>query len=447
MEEETHETSSSEMDADEHGNPSSNERSAKRRRGNSNTESNPSNATSNQSVLINNSEQPTIRFSANTTTASSTTAAATASTSSTTISGMLQSAVKAAIENYICEIVRRYGLARLELFNRQVALSSLQNHLAKNTLPKDLCFKIETGNPYKKSVPNRDALLEQERSIIHEAKMKILAQRIASATEEVQRYTEKCESFQNIEEFKQSFLAEFPEPRVLGIVNHDDCVQLYSFHLSMKRNNMDAYCKKREERYLNKIQRKQKTTPLTECVNEQQFNDSLQKTIYENIMKFANKYAQKPVANKTGNNNTKPVKKKTASKPIVSKQQQNQPQQQHGQQQQHKKQRPQRQQQQQSQQQPQNQSKKTYANVVNNSSSAHRKTNTNAANNANVTNSTSSNQSSRNQNKQYRKVIELDEDGFELVQPKRHQRNGKNDSAKDPRDVPKIQRRPHRSPN
>lgn len=231
--------------------------------------------------------QPTIRITSSTPTA--------AASEPTITSTLVQNAIKLSIENYVCDTVRRYGRARLELYSRQVAHRSLLNHLTNNTLPKDLCFNVQTGNPYKKTVPNRDALMAQEQAFLHDAKIKILQQRIEAAKAEEQRLREECSAFQDVAVFKKRFVEEFPAKSLLVHVNQDDCVALYLFHLAEKAKNMDEYCKRKEDSYFKAIQKKQKTTPLTETVNETDFQNNLQDVIYEKIMAFANKYSGKKV--------------------------------------------------------------------------------------------------------------------------------------------------------
>ena len=366
--------------------------------------------------------QPDIRI-----TSSATNAAASEPSITSTL---VQNAIKLSIENYVCDTVRRYGTARLELYNRQVALRSLKNHSTNNTLPKDLCFNVQTGNPYKKTVPNRDALMAQEQAILHEAKLKILQQRIEAAKAEEQRLRDQCQLFQDVDRYKKAFMEEFPAKSLLAHVNQDDCVALYLFHLAEKSKNMDAYCKRKEDNYLKAVQRKQKTTPLTETVNEQDFQNNLQDVIYQKLMAFANKYASKksdkntkqsPKGSKASKNiqKTESMKKpnvsqkqktpsiskpapKPVSKPDVSpvfksqrqypSQSQNQSQQKHRQQ------------------------SRSYASVL---SSSHR--------------------DNRNKRPTSRVVYEEDNDGWIKVPSKK--RVPKNVSSKDPRDVPKRWRK------
>ncbi len=372
--------------------------------------------------------EPTIRISLGTSSA--------AATEPSMTSLMVQIAIKTAIENYVCDTVRRYGTARLELYSRQVALRNLLNHATNNTLPKDLCFNVKTGNPYKKTVPNRDALMAQEQAILHEAKLKILHQRIETAKAEEQRLQDECKKFQDVAFFKARFVEEFPAKSLLSNINQDDCVAFYLFHLEAKTTNMDKYCQHKEAIYAKSVLKKQKTTPLTETVNEKEFQDNLQDVIYQKILAFANKYS-----NEKWNNRSKPASKnakttdkstingakqsnqvnKPAAKPIVKPatkpsakpaaksprrqhQPQNAPQQKH-----HPPQN--------APQQKHQQQSRSYANVV--SPSFHR--------------------AKRNKQPTSRVVYEEDGEGWIKVPYKRHV--PKNVSSKDPRDVPKRWRK------
>jgi hypothetical protein len=366
--------------------------------------------------------QPTIRISLSSTSA--------ADSGPSMTSTMVQMAIKTAIENYVCDTVRRYGTARLELYSRQVALRNLLNHATNNTLPKDLCFNVQTGNPYKKTVPNRDALMAQEQAILHEAKLKILQQRIETAKTEEQRLQDECKKFQDVAFFKARFIEEFPARSLLANINQDDCVALYLFHLEAKTRNMDKYCEHKEAKYAKSVLKKQKTTPLTETVNEKDFQDNLQDVIYQKIMAFAKKYSNEKsdkhakqasknsksskTTDKTANHVNgskqqkhsapKPTPKqmnKPVSKPVV-KPATKQPQRQH---------QPQNQSQQKNRQQS-----RSYANVV-----------------------SSSYRDKRNKQPASRVVYEEDGDGWIKVPSKRHV--PKNVSSKDPRDVPKRWRK------
>ncbi|MGE4234696.1 MAG: hypothetical protein AB7F43_15410 [Bacteriovoracia bacterium] len=257
--------------------------------------------------------QPSIRFKSSTPTA--------AASEHCTASTLVQTAIKLSIENYICDTVLRYGRARVELYNRQVALRSLNNHFTNNTLPKDLCFNVQTGNPYKKTVANRDALMAQEQAILHEAKLKILQQRIESAKAEVARLEDHCQLFKDIKRFQQLFVEEFPEKSLLTQVNQQDCADLYLFHLAEKTKNMDSYCRRKEDNYQKTLLKKQKTTPLTETVNEQDFRNNLQDIVYQNILAFANKYAAKKPDEKKRESSTRgktdtPKPQKQQTKPV-----------------------------------------------------------------------------------------------------------------------------------
>lgn len=369
--------------------------------------------------------EPTIRISLSTSSA--------AATGPSMTSTMVQIAIKTAIENYVCDTVRRYGRARYELYSRQVALRNLLNHATNNTLPKDLCFNVQTGNPYKKTVPNRDALMAQEQAILHEAKLKILQQRIEAAKAEEQRLQDECKKFQDVAFFKACFVEEFPAKSLLSSINQDDCVAFYLFHLEAKTTNMDKYCQHREALYAKSVLKKQKTTPLTETVNEKEFQDNLQDVIYQKILAFANKYS-----NEKWNKRSKPASKnakapkttdksttngskqsnqvnKPTSKPVVNKPAKptkpakpakpaaKHPRHQH-----------------QSQNPPQQKNhpqSRSYANVV----------------------SPSFHQDKRNKQPASRVVYEEDGDGWIKVPSKRHV--PKNVSSKDPRDVPKRWRK------
>jgi hypothetical protein len=96
---------------------------------------------------------------------------------------------------FINKKVLLYGSDRDDLYHRQVAVRTFHTHATKNTLPKDLCFNFQAGNPYKKTVPNRDMLLNEEQQIIQQAKQQILKLRTQTALNEVQRLNEKCESY------------------------------------------------------------------------------------------------------------------------------------------------------------------------------------------------------------------------------------------------------------
>jgi len=369
---------------------------------------------------------------------SSSSATAAASEPSVT-STLVFNAIKMSIENYTCDTVVRFGRARLELYNRQVALRSLLHHSTNNTLPKDLCFNVQTGNPYKKSVPNRDALVAQEQAILHEAKLKILQQRIEAAKAEEQRLRDECQSFQDVVHFMKVFVDAFPEKQLLVHVNKDDCIALYRFHLAEKSKNMDAYCKRKEDAYLKVLERKQKTTPLTETVNDQQFKEQLNDVIYQNILAFSKKFQQKhsdkafqtPSVNARSSNNEKPAStkkqknhsreplpKKSAPKPVPKPNVAPVPKQQHTQ---HRKYQSQSQSQFQSQPQfqyqSQHQPRRSYASVL-----------------------ASSNRDNRSTRPASRIVYqEAADDGWIKVPLKK--RVPKNVSAKDPRDVPKHWRR------
>ena len=171
--------------------------------------------------------------------------------------------------------VNKYGSDRYEHYNRQVALRSLSNHATKNTFPKDLCFTVQTGNPYKKSTPNRDALLQEEQNILMDAKKRILHQRIHTAESDLQRLATTCEQYFYLDIIVNDFKDEFKDAIVLTDAQCSELKNAYNLCLINKRTNMDNLFKRKEEQYQKHIAKKQKTTPISATLNEQQFKSSL----------------------------------------------------------------------------------------------------------------------------------------------------------------------------
>jgi hypothetical protein len=190
---------------------------------------------------------------------------------------------------FINKKVLLYGSDRNDLYLRQVAVRTFHTHATKNTLPKDLCFNFQAGNPYKKSVPNRDSLLNEEQNIIQQAKQQILQLRTNTANNEVQRLTEKCDSYFNTDSFVHELREDLPD----GIPNLDmylpDAIDTYRLALESKKKNMDEFFARKEESYQRFLSKKQKTTPLTSTLNEQQFKSSLVDVLKQYVMQATKK--------------------------------------------------------------------------------------------------------------------------------------------------------------
>lgn len=207
--------------------------------------------------------------------------------------------------------VKKYGSDRVELYKRQVALRSLRNHATKNTFPKDLCFSIQTGNPYKKTNPERDTLMQQEQAILLQAKQSILQQRIKVAENEIQRYEQLCLTYHPdnnnttiVEEFHRTFNNQI-------ILTEEQKVELtsaYRVNFIQKQTNMDLLHAKKEELYKKHLEKQQKTTPISATLNEQQFKSS----IIDMMKSFLDANNKKASLKSNSSNSSKPQRKQQA---------------------------------------------------------------------------------------------------------------------------------------
>ena len=245
--------------------------------------------------------EPTIRFNS-----------ANSSSNASPISDpLIFEAIVTALKNFIESKVKEYGAIRFEMYKRSASIRNLQRHQANSTFPKDLCWKTESGNPYKKTVTNRDQLLANEQVMILDVKKQILNTRLAVAKEDLEKISATCLPFFDVRTVMTSFVEEFPDKSLLKKVNTEDCINLYNYQLQRKRTHMDEYCKKREEQYAHAMSQKQKKTPLTQTVNERQFREALDDHIYKRIVDFGNKYAPK-----TKGKQTKAAEEATTVRPI-----------------------------------------------------------------------------------------------------------------------------------
>lgn len=202
--------------------------------------------------------------------------------------------------------VKKYGSDRVELYKRQVALRSLRNHATKNTFPKDLCFSIQTGNPYKKTNPERDTLMQQEQTILLQAKQSILQQRIKVAEDEIQRYDQLCMSYHpdNNNTIVQEFHNTFNNQIILTEEQTMELTSAYRVNFIQKQTNMDLLHAKKEALYKKHLEKQQKTTPISATLNEQQFKSSI-----IDMMKSFLDANNKKVSKKNNSNSSKPQRK------------------------------------------------------------------------------------------------------------------------------------------
>jgi hypothetical protein len=222
----------------------------------------------------------------------STTTAATVTTDNSEDS-LLKKILLEAFKVFIDKKVLSYGSDCDELYNRQVAVRTLHNHAANNTLPKDLCFNVQTGNPYKKTVSNRDELLKREQQILQDAKLQILTIRQEVAKQEVIRLQAKCQEYFNVDAIMEELRQELSSGIQLNASHLSDARASYCFAINQKRVNMESLVAKKEASYQRSLQRKQKTTPLTATLNEHQFKTSM----VDFLQGYINKH--KPVFNKS----------------------------------------------------------------------------------------------------------------------------------------------------
>ncbi len=207
--------------------------------------------------------------------ASASTTTASASTVDNGEDSLLRKILLEAFKVFIDKKVLSYGSDCDELYNRQVAVRTLHNHASNNTLPKDLCFNVQTGNPYKKTVSNRDELLKREQQILQDAKLQILSLRQEVAKQEVSRLQAKCQEYFNVDAIMHELCQELSAGIQLTASHLADARASYSFAINQKRVNMETLVAKKEAVYQRSLQRKQKTTPLTATLNEQQFKTSM----------------------------------------------------------------------------------------------------------------------------------------------------------------------------
>ncbi len=216
--------------------------------------------------------------------------------------------LKDAFMIFINNKVLQYGKARETLYHRQSMKRILEKHATNNTFPRDIDIVTKTGNPYAKDVEKRDEHLDFELKLMLKVKQDRLAHRLEVASSEIDRWTMICASFSD----QSIFIKELRDdiPCTLKEEDIGEAVEAYKFALATKQRNMDQLHQKKDFKYQQHLQRKQKTTPVTASVNEQQFKKSLVDLLKEYIAKGQ----KKQVNNENAESSKQRRPKKTAKK-------------------------------------------------------------------------------------------------------------------------------------